>query len=115
MAQVINARNQKIVASVLERADSFYGRLKGLLGRTELAAGHGLWLTATNSVHTYFMRFTIDVAFLDKNDVVCGLVSNLKPFRLVLPVFSARNCLELPAGTLVQTDTRKGDTLRVET
>ena len=114
MAQVKNERNGQLLVMDLEFAKGTLKRMKGLLGRRNLPQGQGLWFDRTNSIHTFFMKFTIDVVFLDGDGTVRGLVKELRPWRLVLPVLSAVNCLELPAGTLQRTDTRKGDHLRVE-
>ena len=62
-------------------ADTFVRRLRGLLGRRELPAGEGIVLRPEWSVHTFFMRFVIDVVFVDVDQVVCKVVSNLKPWR----------------------------------
>jgi uncharacterized protein len=114
MKRVTNERTGKVVVQELEFADSYFTRLCGLLGRSELPEGHGLFFKGVNSIHTFFMRFAIDVVFLDREGVVRGLVKDLKPWKMVLPVWSAKNCLELPAGTLQKTETEKGDRLRVE-
>ena len=114
MARVKNLRNQNVVVENLEMAQTFWARLRGLLGRQEFPAGQGLLFEKTNSIHTFFMNFPIDVVFLDRNMVICSAASELKPWRLLPPVWRASYCLELPSGTLKQSDTRKGDQLYVE-
>jgi len=78
-------------------ADTFVRRLRGLLGRRELPAGEGIVLRPEWSVHTFFMRFPIDVVFVDVDQVVSKVVSNLKPWRTAT-CRGARDVVELSAG-----------------
>lgn len=71
----------------------------------------GLLLTNTNGIHTFFVRFPIDVAFLKENGEIVKLLENLKPFRLSPFVFSAKNTLEMPAGSIKKHNLAVGDTL----
>jgi uncharacterized membrane protein (UPF0127 family) len=74
-----------------------FRRMKGLLGRRELPPGEGLLMRPTSSIHTFFMRFPIDVVFLDRDLVVRKVASGVKPWRLVV-ARRARSVLELAAG-----------------
>jgi uncharacterized membrane protein (UPF0127 family) len=78
-------------------ADHPVARMRGLLGRSDLPQGEGVLLRPAGSIHTYFMRFPIDVVFLDKEDVVLEVVPHLPPWR-VAGVKGARSVLELAAG-----------------
>jgi len=60
----------------------------------------GLWIIPCPMIHTFFMRFSIDVLFLDKELRVRHVVENMMPWRMSRWVFSAHSVLELPAGTL---------------
>src|SRR5512141_326403 len=96
---------------VLERcavADGFLTRLRGLLGRRGLEAGEGLLLSPSSSVHTVFMRFPIDVVFLDRGLRVLGVVPNLRPWRLA-GRRGARHVLELAAGQAQARAIRHGE------
>jgi uncharacterized membrane protein (UPF0127 family) len=87
-------------STVCERcvvADRPFGRMRGLLGRSDLPRGEGVLLRPARSVHTFFMRFAIDVVFLDENDVVVEVASNLRPWRAAGSK-AARSIVELPAG-----------------
>ena len=86
-------------------------RLVGLLGRSGLDEGDGLWLEPCDSVHMLGMRFPIDVAFLDREGRVLRTAESLRPWRATWPVRGARCALELPAGTLRRTGTQAGDQL----
>ncbi len=91
------ADDGRIVCPHCEVADSFVSRLRGLLGRDSLPAGHGLFLSPASSIHTFFMRFPIDVVFLDRDLVVRRVVSELPRSRFA-SARGARRVLELPAG-----------------
>lgn len=98
------------IASQVELARTFWARLKGLMFRRELAAGRALLLEPCPQIHTCFMRFAIDVVFLDAQNRVVDVVENIKPWRMSKFYRSARRTLELPGGTL-QGKIRPGDEL----
>jgi uncharacterized protein len=79
-------------------ADSAPKRMKGLLGRDSLPENEGLLLRPAGSVHTAFMRFPIDVVFLDSSDQVLDVRAEVRPWRIAA-VRGAKAVLELPAGT----------------
>ncbi len=95
-----NAANGTLLASRVEKADRFAARVKGLLGRRYLEPEHGLWIEPCMQIHTFFMRFPIDVVFIDNRQHVLSMRSNVPPWRLSPFLFSARSVLELPAGGL---------------
>ena len=80
-----------------ELADRPLVRMRGLLGRTSLEPGAGMLITREPSVHTAFMRFAIDVVFLDKQDTIVKVVHDLRPWRIA-GARRAVAALELPAG-----------------
>ena len=84
----------------VEIADNFWRRFLGLMGRKNLPSGHGLLITSCNSVHMCFMRFPIDVVYLDKNNSVIKIVKNLPPWVGLSCCFGASSALELPAGAI---------------
>jgi uncharacterized membrane protein (UPF0127 family) len=61
-------------------------------------ADYAILFTNCSSVHTFFMRFNLDIVFLDKNGIVVGFKRNIKPWRIVLPVKKAVDILEIPVG-----------------
>jgi len=84
------------------------GRMRGLLGRTELPPGEGMLLETPGPIHTCGMRFPIDVLFLNREFVVLGMKESLRPWRFAWTP-GARRVLELPAGTIAATGTEEGD------
>lgn len=94
-------------------ADTSQKRRTGLLKHTGLKPGEGLWISPCESVHSFFMKFTIDVVYLDRAKKVKKVRSSMVPWR-VSACLTARSVLELPAGTIESTSTREGDQLEFE-
>jgi uncharacterized membrane protein (UPF0127 family) len=92
-------------------ATSFVSRFRGLMGVAHLPRGSGLLLPGTSSVHTHFMRFPIDVVFLDSERRIVSLVSALRPWRLAA-ARTATSVLELAAGECERLGLAEGDVLR---
>lgn len=107
-------RDDIILVPRLEVATSFWARSKGLLGRRELPAGNALWIKPCNSVHTFFMKFPIDLIFLDRDLRVLKTIANVPAGRLTLPVWKASSVIELPAGFLAGTNVQTGERLYVD-
>jgi uncharacterized protein len=99
--------NGDVLCRRCDIADSPLTRIKGLLGREAIAEDEGM-LLATSSIHTSFMRFPIDLVFLDKNFVVVRTVNALKPWRLAFDR-RARSVVELAAGVVENTGIRAGE------
>jgi uncharacterized protein len=93
-------------------AGSHETRSKGLLGREGLDPGGGLWIVPCESVHTFFMRFAIDLVYLDRQHRVRKVRSAVGPWRLSA-CLSAHSILELPAGTILASGTQEGDQLEL--
>jgi len=111
--QVRNTTRQTILANEIEIADSAAKRNKGLLGRSGLNPGGGLWIVPCESVHTFGMQFPIDLVYLDRQHRVRKVRSGVPPWRISV-CLSAHSILELPAGTIVATQTRAGDVVALE-
>ena len=108
--QVLNRTRGTILATHLETAATSASRNKGLLGRNGLAPGEGLWIVPCESVHTFFMRFPIDLVYLDRQKRIRKVRNAVGPWRLSA-CFPAHSVIELPAGTIHATRTQRGDTL----
>jgi uncharacterized membrane protein (UPF0127 family) len=108
-----NATRDTTIASRARVASSLNDRIVGLLATPEVLPGEGLLIERTSSIHMFFMRYPIDVVFIDKAGRVTKLVHGLKPWRIVPWAWGARDCLELRAGGLDGTDTQVGDQLEI--
>jgi uncharacterized membrane protein (UPF0127 family) len=99
-------------ALTIHRADSFMSRLLGLLARRALQANEALYLAPCASVHTFFMRYSIDVAFVSREGRVLRLVSHLKPFRAA-SCWRAHGAVEFAAGEATRLGIVEGSLLAV--
>lgn len=114
-----NLTRGSVLADDLEIASSLWARFKGLMGRRSLPAGYGLWLTGTNGIHMFFMRFPIDAVFLggptaDGDRPVLSIHRRVRPWIGLVPlVWGASGVLELPVGTIDASGTQRGDTMRL--
>jgi tetratricopeptide (TPR) repeat protein/uncharacterized membrane protein (UPF0127 family) len=107
---VRNQTSGEVLGDQVTRALSSAERRQGLLKHTTLNPGQGLWIDPCEGVHSFFMKFAIDVIYLDKSKKVTKIRAAMKPWRLSLSLFS-RSVLELPAGTAQRTRTQAGDQL----
>lgn len=112
--RIRNATRGTQLASQAQAAGSFASRLVGLLGRSSLRAGEALVLDPCSSVHTAFMRFPIDVVYVDRDGKVVKVVSDLKPFRASGVLRGRCSVIELPSGTAASTRTIPGDEISFE-
>jgi uncharacterized membrane protein (UPF0127 family) len=109
--QVRNLTRASEVAARVRRADRAWSRMVGLLGRRSLAEDEGLLLTPCTSIHTFFMRFPIDILYLDREHTVVKAVKDLRPFRVSACLRGAHSILELPVGAIEASGTQVGDSL----
>ena len=106
-------RTGALVATRLEPAFERQTRNKGLLGRTGLSDGHALVIAPCNGVHTFFMKFTIDVFFVAKDGTVRKVSRGLRPWRIALSPRSFA-VIEMADGAAARADVRAGDRLSIE-
>jgi len=111
--QVRNLTRETVMAEAAEVADTSAKRRVGLLKHKRLEPGDGLWIVPCESVHTFFMKFAIDLVYLDRNKRVRKVRHAVGPWR-ISGCLRADSVLELPAGTAERTGTRPGDALAIE-
>lgn len=112
MIEAYNVTKSSSLGGSIELANSGKTRNKGLLGRDGLEPGGGLWIVPCEAIHMFFMRFPIDVVYLDKNKRVVKIVPELKPWRISASI-KAHSVLELPAGKASETGTEPGDEIEI--
>jgi uncharacterized membrane protein (UPF0127 family) len=110
---VKNATRDTVLAEESGKATNPITRGVGLIGRSSLPPGGGLIIQPCHSVVSFFMRFPIDVAFVDAEGKVCHTIEPLVPWRTSTIVRQSRLVVELPAGTLAETGTKVGDQLEI--
>jgi len=106
-----NVTRGTLVGECIRVAETGLTRIVGLLGERELQPGDGLLIVPSQSIHTWGMRFPIDIAVLDHDWKVIGMRCDMRPFRITRMFWKAAAVLELPSGTLDSTSTHIGDTI----
>lgn len=112
--RIVNLTRSTVLAEQAKAANSFFARLVGLLDRNSLSKSQALILSPSNSIHSLFMRFTIDVIFLDKAGKVIAILPSFKPFCISPIYFGSVSVIELPENTLQLTQTQPGDIIKIE-
>ena len=106
--KISNLTRQTILAENAEVARTSAARQKGLLGRTSLPEGGGLWIIPCESVHTFFMKFPIDLVYINRKNIVKKVRRNVGPWKLSA-CLSAHSIIELPVGAIDRSQTGPGD------
>lgn len=114
MLKITNVRNCRVLANKCRLADTMLSRAVGLLNRSSLERGEGLLIRPCNSVHCFFMRFPIDVLFMDAECRVLKMYTPMKPWRMSTIVRGSKQVIELPSGVVADTGTKVGDILLLE-
>jgi uncharacterized membrane protein (UPF0127 family) len=112
--QVTNLTRNTTLVSRGRVADSYFPRLIGLMGHAPLQEGEGLIIAPCNSIHTHFMRFAIDVLYVNREGDIVAMDQAMAPWRFGKVHRGARYVVELPAGTIAATGTQVGDRVSVE-
>jgi len=111
---VYNKSKETFLSFRVKVADSFLGRLIGLLGKRSLKPDGGVWIVPANSIHTVGMLFAFDLVMIDKDCRVVNVKEMVRPFRIVLPKLRAESALELPAHSIYRSRTDIGDQLIID-
>jgi uncharacterized membrane protein (UPF0127 family) len=113
VVQIINETRGTVIAERCRVAQGLFQTVFGLHLLPQLNAGEALLLPGSTTIDTTFMRYPIDLVFLDRNRRVTKVVPDLKPWRFALWNPGARDCLELPSGAAASSATRRGDQLSI--
>jgi uncharacterized membrane protein (UPF0127 family) len=114
-ASARNVTRGTVIAEQLEIGSSLWARFMGLMGRRSLPSGHGIFLTGTNGIHMFFMRFAIDAVFVGKPSAgggreVLSVHRAVRPWIGIVPlVRGADGVVELPVGAIDASGTARGD------
>jgi len=111
--RVRNDTRNTLLVTAADVADTSAKRRRGLVPRERLEPGEGLWIVPCESVHTFFMKFAIDLIYLDKRKRVRKVCHAVRPWR-ISACLAAHSVLELPAGTAAASGTQAGDRLVFE-
>lgn len=111
---VYNSSKNIVIATEVKVAKNFFTRTIGLLSRKSLSKEEGLVIKPCSSIHTFFMKFAIDVLFVNKKGQIVALYENVKPWRVLPLHFTSSYVIELPAGTILDKNIDKWDVVRVD-
>jgi uncharacterized protein len=109
LARSANVTRSRALGDRIHIANTYFTRLRGLLGRKGLEPGEGLLIVPSRGVHMFGMRFPLDVLLLDEERRVRKLYPNLQPGKTTGMHRGIRFALELPVGTIAATETQEGD------
>ncbi len=110
-----NRTRTTYLATNLLIASTHWSRFRGLMATdsSRFPRGHGLWINPSHGIHTFAMRFPIDAVYLDRDRIVIHLEEGLKPWRMAAVFIRAASVLELPAGTIRDSQTELGDQIDI--
>jgi len=114
VVKVVDETRGTVIGDRVEVAEGSITRMVGLLGRTGISAGGGLWIKPSSGVHTIGMKFSIDVIGLDKNRRVIKLWQDLVPYRITSVSGKLRSVVELSAGRIAECQVQLGDVLNID-
>ena len=113
MTKLTERESGRVIIEALTIARTPLQRMRGLLGRNGLPANEGMFIERCSSIHTFFMRFPLDVIFLDRDLRVNRVIRHLKPWRLA-GSWGAAHVIEAEAGSLEHFDLAEGLALALE-
>ncbi|MCB0357470.1 MAG: DUF192 domain-containing protein [Bdellovibrionales bacterium] len=112
--KLYHKKSNALIAEHVKVADNFFSRALGLMGKKSIEKKSALWVKNCTHIHTFFMRMSIDLIFVDKNLHVERIYANAKPWRhFFTGSWSADSVFELPVGTLKDLTIDVGDELYV--
>jgi uncharacterized protein len=111
---IVNTTRDTTLAADARRADSFVERGRGLMFSDPLPQGGGLVIEPCNSIHMFFMRFPLDIVFVDGQGKVVFMYKGIKPWRVGRIVRGAKAAIELPTGVIESSQTQLGDQIRIQ-
>lgn len=112
VSRLVNLRTDQVVATSIEEADGAWKAFKGLMLRMDLPEGHGMVFRPARGIHTHFMRFPIDLVFLDGANLVVKIRPAMAPWRFDFT--NAAGVIELRSGAAAANDIQQGDQLVFE-
>ena len=110
---LIHERSGEPVARRLLKAEKFKERLTGLMGKKDMPQDTAFWIPDCPSIHTFFMKFSLDLIFTDKNQRVVSVFYEVRPYKIIFGGFKARHVFEMKVGS-GRPSLQKGDRLIVK-
>ena len=111
---ITNITKTSCISSRACLANTFFSRLKGLLGRNGFKGIDGFFIPKCRAVHTFFMQFPIDIICINKDFRVIRIVRNLQPYKNFTCLLATHGVIELPEGMITSTKTELGDYIEMK-
>lgn len=105
--------NGETILSNVEIADNFFTRFKGLMLKKEIGEDFGLVISPCNSIHMFFMKISLDVLFVDKDNVVIGMCKGIKPWRISKMYKKGSYVVECKTGTIEKNKIKLFDKIEI--
>ena len=112
--RVINTTRGTVIAEHAMVANGFFARAKGLLGKDSLTPQSALLIPRCQSIHMFFMKFSIDVIFVNREGYIVGLVTEIHPFQFSPVFWKSDYAIELPKGQIAKASCCLGDFVSCE-
>lgn len=112
--KVYNSSKNNLIADDVKAAQNFFTRSFGLLLRKSISESEGLIIKPCCSIHTFFMRFNIDVLFVNKQNQIVALYENVKPYRILPIHLNSYYVIELASGSISSKNIEKGNLINIE-
>lgn len=113
--KIYNSTQNKLLAEDVKLADNIISRTFGLIPKKNMLQDEGLIIKPCCSIHTFFMRFTIDVLFVDRRNQIVGMYENVKPWRILPIHLNSFYVIELASGSISSKNIQKGDIISLST
>lgn len=107
---IFNEKNQVLFKNAV-MTTNFFDRLIGLVGKSKIEEDQALCIKPCNSIHMLFMRFSIDVIFIDSSSKVIGLIEDFKPWRVSGLVKNSKAVIEMPCHSIKKKQIKLNDTI----
>ena len=111
--KIYNSTQNNLIADNVKVAENFFTRSVGLLSKKTLSQGEGLVIKPCCSIHTFFMRFAIDVLFVDRSNKIIAMYENVKPWRILPLHIHSYYVAELSAGSVCDENISEGDIVSI--
>lgn len=111
---IYNSTQNNLIADNIKVAENFFTRSVGLLSRKSISESEALIIKPCCSVHTFFMKFAIDILFVSASGEVIALYENISPWRILPIHLNSKYVIELSAGSISRKRISNGDIIRVE-
>lgn len=112
--KIYNSTQNNLITDDVKVAETFFTRSVGLLSKKSVSSNEALVIKPCCSIHTFFMKFPIDVLFIGKNGNIIELYENVKPWRILPIHLASKYVLELCAGQISAKNIKKGDIIHID-